>query len=212
MPVDNISLTKIFPIGIFICRESIDGRMINSVKDIRRARKSVEWTQKDLADATDLSQSAIAKIEKGRYSLSHETFLRIQDVLDRKMAEGGDRLTLGDVMVPAGELITVSPEEPIGKAVRLMEEHSISQIPVFEAGRTIGTVTSNSLASAMMGPPIHTVRKAMIHELPLLHEDMPITPVITAILAESHAILVTRAGEIVGIVTSEDVLRRSVRE
>ncbi len=183
--------------------------MITGVKDIRRARKSVEWTQRDLADATGLSQSAIAKIEKGRYSVSHDTFLKIAGALERRTSELGHSLTLGNVMV--GDIITLSPEEPVERAANLMDEHSISQIPIFEGNVHIGTVTSTSLVKALtQDPDTHTVRKAMIRELPMLNEVTPINQLITGLLEEFHAILVTRSGEVVGIVTSEDVLKVSV--
>jgi predicted transcriptional regulator len=185
--------------------------MIRDIRDIRRARKAVEWTQKDLADATELSQSAIAKIEKGRYGVSHETFCRIAEALEIKSQEAGDCLTLGDIMET--DIITMAPEEPVEKAVRLMNEHSISQIPLFEGNSHIGTVTSTGLAVALtQDPGIRTVGKAMARELPMLNESAQVNRAITALLEEFHAILVTRSGEVVGIVTSEDVLKRSVRE
>ncbi len=183
--------------------------MITGVKDIRRARKALEWTQKDLADATGLSQSAIAKIERGRYSVSHDTFLRIAGALERRSSEQGQTITLGDIMVT--DLIVMSPEEPVEKAVRLMDEHSISQIPVFDGNANVGTVTSLGLMKSLtLDTNVRTVRKAMARELPVLSESAPVSPMITALLEEFHAILVTRSGEVVGIVTSEDVLRRAV--
>jgi len=185
--------------------------MIASVRDIKRARKAAGWTQRELADATNLSQSAIAKIESGSYNLSHETFLRISDVLNRLGAESDNRPTLGNVM--ATSIITLSPEEPVERAASLMDEHSISQIPIFEGNVHIGTVTSTSLVKALtQNPDTHTVRKAMIRELPMLNEATPIDQLITGLLEEFHAILVTRSGEVVGIVTSEDVLKRFVRQ
>jgi len=183
--------------------------MINTVKDIRRARKSVDWTQRDLADATGLSQSAIAKIEKGRYGVSHDTFLRIAEALEARGSELGQNLTLGEVM--ATDLVAIAPEEPIEKAVRLMDEHAISQIPIFDGPLHVGTVTSTGLMKVLTrGKEVHTVHMAMSRELPMLNESAPITPLITGLLEEFHAILVTRSGEVVGIVTSEDVLRMSV--
>jgi len=66
------------------------------------------------------------------------------------------------------------------------------------------------MKSLTLDTNVRTVRKAMARELPVLSESAPVSPMITALLEEFHAILVTRSGEVVGIVTSEDVLRRAV--
>jgi predicted transcriptional regulator len=182
--------------------------MISDTGDIRKARKSLDWTQKDLAQATGLSQSAIAKIERGRYGLSHATFLRIAEALERRRAELGRAVTLGQVMV--GRIISLGPHEPVSRAALLMEEHSISQIPVFEGRAHVGTVSSTGLACALArNPRIRLVREAMGRELPMLNRSTQVGAAVAGLLEQYRAILVTDAGEIVGIVTSEDLLRRS---
>jgi predicted transcriptional regulator len=186
--------------------------MIQHVDDIRKARKSVDWTQKDLAAATGLSQSAIAKIEKGRYSIPHDTFVKISEALDRKNADLGNLLTIRDVMRPAKELITLRPKDSVGRAITLMTENGISQIPIFDGDRVIGTATSHGMMKFLSesGSSTQPVKDAMERELPLVNEDAPVSS-IKELDKEFHAVLATRAGKVVGIVTSEDVLRASLK-
>jgi CBS domain-containing protein len=44
------------------------------------------------------------------------------------------------------ELTTVSPDEPIEIAVRLIREHAIRRLPVVSCGRAVGIVTLGDLA------------------------------------------------------------------
>jgi cystathionine beta-synthase len=113
-------------------------------------------------------------------------------------------------MVP---VITLPPNAPIETANKIMHEKSISQIPVVDDGKVIGTVSSDSLAGAVIGShiKIKTVQEALVRELPMMNEDTPIS-IISETLNQFHAILATRTGEIVGIVTSEDVLRKSLKD
>ncbi|TAJ19742.1 MAG: CBS domain-containing protein [Dehalococcoidia bacterium] len=43
-----------------------------------------------------------------------------------------------EVMVPAAEVVTVTPATPLGDAMRLMVERDLHQLPVIEAGRLLG--------------------------------------------------------------------------
>ena len=68
-----------------------------------------------------------------------------RDIVIRGVAEGNiGGMTLGDVC--SRELHTISPDEPIERAVQLMREHSVRRLPVVEGGRPIGILSLGDLA------------------------------------------------------------------
>ena len=50
--------------------------------DIKRIRKSLDITQTELAVASGVSQSTIAKIERGTMSASYDTVVKLFEALD----------------------------------------------------------------------------------------------------------------------------------
>lgn len=68
-----------------------------------------------------------------------------RDITIRAVAHGKDptRTTLGDIC--STDLATLSPEDPINEAVRLMREHGIRRIPIVERGRPVGVVSCSAI-------------------------------------------------------------------
>jgi CBS domain-containing protein len=69
-----------------------------------------------------------------------------RDIVVRGLAEGRDPHTTTLTDVTSRELITVSPDDPIETAVRLIREHAIRRLPVMSGGRVVGIVTLGDLA------------------------------------------------------------------
>jgi CBS domain-containing protein len=69
-----------------------------------------------------------------------------RDIVVRGLAEGRDPHTTPLMDISSRELTTVSPDEPIGTAVRLIREHAIRRLPVVSGGRVVGIVTLGDLA------------------------------------------------------------------
>jgi CBS domain-containing protein len=69
-----------------------------------------------------------------------------RDIVVRGIAEGLDprSTTLADVC--SRDLTTLSPEDHIGTAVRLMRERAIRRLPVVTRGRAVGILTIGDLA------------------------------------------------------------------
>jgi CBS domain-containing protein len=71
-----------------------------------------------------------------------------RDIVVRGLAEGRDPNTTTLTDITSRELITVSPDDPIETAVRLIREHAIRRLPVVSGGRVVGIVTLGDLALA----------------------------------------------------------------
>ena len=69
-----------------------------------------------------------------------------RDIVVRVLAEGQDpsQTRIGDVC--SRELTTISPEESVGQAVRLMREKAIRRLPVVEHDKVVGMLTIGDIA------------------------------------------------------------------
>ena len=59
-------------------------------------------------------------------------------------------LTVGDVMVKAGDVITCAPEITIEEAARMMVENKVSCLPVVEDGIVVGIITETDMLTQLM--------------------------------------------------------------
>jgi CBS domain-containing protein len=69
-----------------------------------------------------------------------------RDIVVRGIADGRDprATTLGDVC--SRNLTTLSPDDQLETAVRLIREHAIRRLPVVRRGRAVGILTMGDLA------------------------------------------------------------------
>jgi signal-transduction protein with cAMP-binding, CBS, and nucleotidyltransferase domain len=68
-----------------------------------------------------------------------------RDIVVRAVAEGrSDGVSIGDICT--GELVSVSPSDPIDRAVDLMRQRAIRRLPVVENGQAVGMVSLGDLA------------------------------------------------------------------
>ncbi|MBX6422720.1 CBS domain-containing protein [Thermosulfurimonas sp. F29] len=106
------------------------------------------------------------------------------------------------------EVITVSPEESLEEAVRLMERHAIRHLPVTEGDRLLGFLTESTIRQyTRPGELSRPVREVMIQN--------PITVSPEATIDEAARIIyrhkigglpVVEKGRLVGIITITDLL------
>ncbi|MFQ5710364.1 MAG: CBS domain-containing protein [Candidatus Geothermarchaeales archaeon] len=182
--------------------------MLPELRDIARMRKMLGLTQTDLARFSGVSQSLIAKIEAGKTDPSYSKAKALFDGLERLRLKETKRAS--DVM--AKDVISIESDDPVEKAVKLMYEHAISQMPVFEGGRVIGSVSEKILVKHVSeGLSIDEllkdkVGKVMGDPFPTVAEDTPVE-LLSSILGFYQAVLVTKKDKVMGIVTRSDLLK-----
>jgi cystathionine beta-synthase len=127
--------------------------------------------------------------------------------------EGG--LTVGEVIRNRGvdrPMLTVRSHDPVGRALELMREHGVSQVPVVsgEDGRAfVGTVSERSLLMAsadhpgILGEPVTEVIEP---PLPELAAGSPASEAIHLILGERRPVIVVDDGRALGILASVDLI------
>jgi cystathionine beta-synthase len=106
------------------------------------------------------------------------------------------------------KLITVSPAETIGEALNRMNENGVTQLPVLEDGKSVGSIKESRLLSRLLenrdliSSPVSQIMEATF---PIVDEEASIEEV-TARLLEAPAVLVEEYKRIIGIITRTDIL------
>ena len=178
--------------------------------DITKIRLSMDITQAQLAESSGISQSTIAKIERGKISASYETVVTLFEALDAMKHEIGKGLTAKDVC--SKELVTVQSDRPIHVASALMRETGYSQLPVLTGDAPVGSISERDIFSTIgSGIPLEEVNKLPVSKV--MGESFPVvadtTPVATVamMMNSCNAILVSNKGKIVGMITQADMLK-----
>jgi predicted transcriptional regulator len=168
-------------------------------QDLRDRRTAVDLTQSELAERADVSQPLIARIEGGDVDPRLSTLRRIVEALAE--AEGGV-VRAADLM--HDEVISVEPDESVRAAERLMEEEAYSQLPVLQAGVPVGSISHGDVIAAGDAAGSLPVDEVMSESFPPVAPDATVDEV-RSLLGYHEAVVVTEAGEAVGIVTEADI-------
>lgn len=143
-----------------------------------------------------------------RYLTKHHSdeWLREKQLLEH------ERVTLGMVLQfkhNAGHhLISVGPHMSLGEALKLMEEHDISQVPVIEGGTPVGSLRDSVLMGMVLDDRAalaRTVSDVMEKSFPVLAEHEAVAAAIPH-LKRNSAVLIEEYGRITGLLTRYDVI------
>jgi len=105
-------------------------------------------------------------------------------------------------------LVFVKPADTVGEALEKMDELGVTQIPVLEEGRAVGSLRENRCLAKvvrnrdLLNSPVSEVMEA---SFPIVDIDASSNEV-TRRLQTSQAVLVEEYGRIIGIITRHDVL------
>jgi cystathionine beta-synthase len=127
-----------------------------------------------------------------------EVPLRAADVVRVKRESGKVR-----------ELIVAQPDHTVYHALRTMQAHDVSQLPVFENKISIGTVHEDQILNlALQGKDLKklVVREAMSKPLPSVASDMPLERVTYLLSHECPALFVDLGNGSMEILTKYDLM------
>lgn len=107
------------------------------------------------------------------------------------------------------QLILASPEQTGEEAIRLFRAHDISQLPVVEDGKVVGALREITLAKMLhdgKDPRQVSVRSIMARPMPTVEDTTDVDEVYRLLMSGNSGVVVTRAGEIIDIVTRIDMV------
>jgi cystathionine beta-synthase len=106
------------------------------------------------------------------------------------------------------KLVYVAPEHTIADALKIMDENAITQLPVLEEGKSVGSVRESRLLTKLLENRelmSATVGEVMEKGFPVVDESISLQDV-SQKLMKSPAVLVEEYKRIIGIITRTDVL------
>ncbi len=135
---------------------------------------------------------------------------------DRWMQENGyldhatQKVTAGDVLgtkdFPA--LIAISAHEPALEALRLMQQHGVSQLPVIEDGRVMGSLNEVTLIKLLHdGVDLQSkcIFEVIGRPLPQVDESVDVSEAYRLLLSSNGGVIVTREGVAHGFLARIDL-------
>ena len=107
-----------------------------------------------------------------------------------------------------GELLFVAPDTTIAEALKYMDDNSVTQLPVLDDGKSVGSLKESRLMAKLlenrdlMGSPVSEI---MEKSFPVVDVDTNLNKIVP-MLHKSPAVLVEDFKRITGIITRADVL------
>jgi len=150
----------------------------------------------------DTGRNYIDKIYSDRWMMENgflkerrQTPARVRDVLSTKQA------------FPS--IICVSPGEKLVQAIRLMQEYGISQLPVIEDDKVVGSLNEASVMKLLhdgINFERQQIRAVMGKPLPRMEGDTDISEAFRVLLSGASGIVVVQDGVPQGVITRADLV------
>ncbi len=177
------------------------------VTEIRALRKKLGISQSELAQRSGVSQSLIARIESGAVDPGYGKASLLFAALDELHQPG---VVVSEIM--SRHIYRAFPSETMEEAASKMKKYGVSQLPVFEKQRIVGSVSEstilNQIASGADAVDLsrRKISSCLENPLPTVSPNTPVKTV-SLLLETSPAVVVLEKSKVVGIVTKADLLK-----
>jgi len=176
------------------------------LQNIKTRRQNLGLGQKELASLSQVSQSLIAKLEKGKiepsYGIAKKIFLVLEGLEHKKERKCNEVMTK--------KIVFVKPRDKINHASDVMKKHFIDQLPVLENKRVVGSISESIIFNRLLDTPKNKLFNMHIEEImkepyPIVNSNMPLS-VVLPLLKSSDALLVLEGKELKGIITRSNLI------
>lgn len=182
-------------------------------EDIKNYRKKAGLTQTQLARKSNLSQSLIARIESNSVDPRLSTIRKIIDAIEETMKL---KKTVKDLLeyknkerTKLPSLVHLTSASKVSEAIALMKKFGISQLPVIDNGKPVGSIIeSNLLDKALQKKDLSEISllEVMTDPFPLVNKSTKLEDANKLFMQGYTAILVMDEGKVCGILTKIDIL------
>ena len=175
--------------------------MILTADDLKDLRLRAGRTQADLAAEVGVSQSYIARLERGSLDPKLSLVKKIVDVLTGRTGRLCSEIMTTDP-------VTIAAREVVSTAVSLMRENNYSQLPVLRGTQVVGIITEWDIIQNLQHN-LHeiSVQAIMSPSGALMVDENTNVDVIIPLFENYQAIIVQNQGRIQGIITRSDLLK-----
>ena len=177
------------------------------LKTIKSMRKHAGINQTELAKASGVSQSLIARIETGKVDPAYS---RVKDIFSALESLGTEKALVAEKIMNR-KVISVKSNTSVREAASVMKKRGISQMPVIDYDVVVGSVSESGIIERIASNSIENVslvpvKDVMEDAFPQVDSSTPLG-VISMLLEYNAAVLVSEKGKIKGIITKADVLK-----
>jgi predicted transcriptional regulator len=182
--------------------------MLPPLEEVAQKRRLLGLKQSEIAKLAGVSQSLIAKVELGKIDPAYTKVKNIFEALEKLEVQA--KIQAGKVL--HNQVVGIQKNEPVSKVVQLMKSYGYSQLPVFDGKRSVGSVSEKTILNQILaGKDLAQITKLSIEDVmeeafPQVDEDAPLS-LISSLLQVYSAVLVSKKGTAVGIITKADLLR-----
>jgi cystathionine beta-synthase len=150
--------------------------------------------------------------DTGRNYLSKiysDEWMQAQGYLERSSATTG---TAGDVLAlkqGRPKILSVSSRDKLDRAIALMNQYGISQLPVIDDGHVVGSVNEASVMKLLyegVEPKNQVLHMVMGKSMPALPDSVDLAEAHRVLLSGAGGIVVTKDEEPVGVITRADLI------
>ncbi len=182
-----------------------------SLSEIKRLRKKLNISQKDLGVLCGIPQSSISRIENETIDPPYSKVRNIFTCLKKeRIARKESKRHAKDIMTR--QVISIKPDSSVRDAVELMHKHSYSQLPLLSKSDNYGSITSKKIQKFITdNPEILGVEVSLIKELPFpeVEENWNVKDISDLLVKYSAVLVKDEQHNIVGIITDADFLKLS---
>ncbi|AJF62262.1 MAG: putative transcription regulator, containing CBS protein [archaeon GW2011_AR20] len=180
--------------------------MVFDITQLKKIRKQLNLTQHQFAIKAGISQSMVAKIEAGKLDPTYSNIKKIEQALESLTKQ--EEKEAKDIMIK--NIISVNQNEKISNIIKIMNKHSISQLPVLDNEKVIGLVSESSILNKNLKGIKNLTAKGIMEEAPPIIGKNARLEVIKQLLRFYPLILVKERGKLIGLITKADLINSLV--
>ncbi len=181
--------------------------LLPELSEISRLRRKFGITQTELGKRAGVSQSLVARLEKGRADPRYSKVASVFRALDELR---GKEILARELMT--SRVVGVQLTDSMEKIVNILKKFNVSQMPVFDKKKVLGSISERVIldeiakGANMLDLSHKNVERFMEHPFPIVSMNTPLTT-ISSLLEHNTAVLVMKRDKIEGIITNADLLK-----